>query len=88
VVLADTLSSALSQVLGETVDPTPGPDPDPGNKTDAELLDAALAKAQKAYNEGQAALRNNDWAAYGEAQKRLSAAIAEAQKISARMVMN
>ena len=89
VVLADTLSSALNQVLGESVDPTPGPDPDPnpGNQTDAELLDAALAKAQKAYSDGQAALRINDFAAYGEAQKRLAAAIAEAQKISNRMVM-
>lgn len=88
VVLADTLSSALNQVLGETVNPEPGPTPEPGNKTDAELLEAALAKAQKAYSDGQAALRNNDWAAYGEAQKRLSAAIAEAQKISARIVLN
>jgi hypothetical protein len=86
VVMADTLSSALSQVLGESVDPNPGPDP--GNKTDAELLDAALARAQKAYNEGQAALRTNDWAAYGTAQKKLAAAIAEAQRISNRMVMN
>jgi hypothetical protein len=86
VVMADTLSSALSQVLGESVDPTPGPDT--GNKTDAELLDAALARAQKAYNEGQAALRTNDWAAYGTAQKKLAAAIAEAQRISNRMVMN
>ena len=86
VVMADTLSSALSQVLGESVDPNPGPDP--GNRTDAELLDAALARAQKAYNEGQAALRTNDWAAYGAAQKKLAAAIAEAQRISNRMVMN
>jgi hypothetical protein len=86
VVMADTLSSALSQVLGESVDPNPGPDP--GNRTDAELLDAALARAQKAYNEGQAALRTNDWAAYGTAQKKLAAAIAEAQRISNRMVMN
>ncbi|MCX6402410.1 MAG: UPF0182 family protein [Actinobacteria bacterium] len=86
VVMADTLSSALSQVLGESVEPNPGPDT--GNKTDAELLDAALARAQKAYNEGQAALRTNDWAAYGTAQKKLAAAIAEAQRISNRMVMN
>jgi len=41
-------------------------------------LKAALAEAQKAFADGQDALKKGDFAAYGEAQKRLQAAIADA----------
>jgi len=41
-------------------------------------LKAALAAAQKAFADGQAALKNGDFAGYGAAQKRLQAAIARA----------
>jgi uncharacterized membrane protein (UPF0182 family) len=41
-------------------------------------LKAALAAIQKAYTDGQTALKNGDFAAYGQAQKQLQAAIADA----------
>jgi len=41
-------------------------------------LKTALADAQKAFADGQDALRKSDFTAYGEAQKRLQAAIAKA----------
>jgi len=41
-------------------------------------LKAALAAVQKAFSDGQTALKNGDFAAYGAAQKRLQAAIADA----------
>lgn len=44
-------------------------------------LAAQIAFAQAAFNEGQAALQKNDFAAYGEAQKRLENALRRAQEI-------
>jgi uncharacterized protein len=46
--------------------------------TASPALKAALADAQKAFSDGQAALKTGDFAAYGAAQKRLQAAIADA----------
>ncbi len=46
--------------------------------TSVAALKAALAEAQKAYTDGQEALKKSDFTAYGEAQKRLQAAIADA----------
>ena len=45
-------------------------------------LDKALADAQKAYDDGVTALKNNDFQAYGEAQKRLADAIKRAQSLA------
>lgn len=87
VVLADTLAEGLRQVLGEqTPNPDPGPDPEPDpTGTLQEQLQAALARASAAYAEGEAALRNNDFAAYGRAQAKLSKALAEAQKLAKQL---
>jgi uncharacterized membrane protein (UPF0182 family) len=85
VVLADTLAEGLRQVLGDqTPNPDPGPDPEPTG-TLQEQLEAALARATTAYAEGQAALRNNDFAAYGRAQEKLSKALAQAQKLAKQL---
>ena len=46
--------------------------------TSTPALKAALAAIQKAYTDGQTALMSGDFAAYGQAQKRLQAAIADA----------
>ncbi len=48
-------------------------------------LAAQIAAAQAAYNDGQTALQNNDFAAYGEAQKRLEDALRKAQEIEEQL---
>ena len=70
-------------VPGETpggtppVAPVPGEAPPPA-PLPADALSAALADIQAAYRDGQAALARSDFAAYGEAQARLQAAIERA----------
>ena len=58
---------------------TPSPSPSTGGGSSsgdpAADLAIALAKAQSAYTDGQIALAKGDFAAYGEAQKRLKAAL-------------
>ncbi|MCW2706195.1 MAG: hypothetical protein JWM22_37, partial [Frankiales bacterium] len=70
----DTLSGALNALFGAgtTVTPTPGTTPPP-TSTVATLI----ADAQRAYDAGQAALKNGDFAAYGRAQSQLKAALDE-----------
>lgn len=89
----DTLGEALSEVFGGEAAPPPAdggtgtgtgggtttePPPTTGT-TDNPTLDKALANAQKALDDGQTALKNGDWKAYGEAQDRLAAALQQAQ---------
>lgn len=83
VVLADTVSAALEQVLGGgAVDPGNGGTVDPNQTARAKLV-AALTAAQTAYAEGEAALKQGDFAAYGAAQKRLAVALAQAEAAAA-----
>lgn len=97
VALEDSLDKALAKVLGAAADgattppappaesgSTPPAPPTPGENP---ALDKALADAQKAFTDGQAALKNGDWAAYGQAQqalqKALDAAVAAEKKAPA-----
>ncbi|MGH8866559.1 MAG: UPF0182 family protein [Actinomycetes bacterium] len=85
----DTLQEGLDAVFqGESgVDVTEPPPtgevpgdvtpPDPGAGQSPELR-AALEDAQQAFDDGQGALQRGDFAAYGEAQERLQAAIERA----------
>ena len=88
---SDTLNGALDGLFGgnsgaAVPDSGPGTPTPPGagggggsGGTAADLaLKAALAEVQKAFSDGQAALKKGDFTAYGEAQKRLQAAIAKA----------
>ena len=50
----------------------------PTNSAAQQALNSALEKAQQAIEDGQAALAIGDFAAYGEAQKRLAAALEDA----------
>ena len=91
---SDTLDGALDGLFGgnsgaragdsgsATKPPTstkPTAPTKPGAGTvDQTKLDAALAEAQKAFNDGQAALKKGDFAAYGQAQDALKTAIAKA----------
>ncbi len=83
----DTLAGALNQVFSgsSTViagatssSTTTGPTGTSGGASTNAALRQALANAQSALSDSQAALKNGDFAAYGKAQDRLKAAIAAA----------
>jgi uncharacterized membrane protein (UPF0182 family) len=76
---ADTLSDSLNQAFGvngaQPPQPQqPGDRPGPQNPT----VKDALRDAQKAFDDGQAALKKGDWAAYGKAQDSLQEALKSA----------
>ncbi|MFL6053586.1 MAG: UPF0182 family protein [Actinoallomurus sp.] len=71
-----TLQDALSQVLGGGAAAPTGP-PLQAN----ENIRAAIEAAGRAYADAQTALKTNDWAGYGEAQKRLKAALDELARL-------
>jgi uncharacterized membrane protein (UPF0182 family) len=75
----DTLKGALDQVFGGNSGTTSTPSTGSTTNTDSNsALASALASAQKALADAQAALAKGDFAAYGKAQDRLKAAIAAA----------
>ena len=90
---SDTLNGALDGLFGGNsgaaapdADPgTPAPKPPGGggngSTTGDPALIAALAEVQKAFTDGQNALKKGDFTAYGEAQKRLQAAITKAVEV-------
>lgn len=86
-----TLTEALQDV-GVIPGTAPKPDsggkvkPTPPEKSLLEQLSAALDAAQKAYNDGQTALKNGDFAAYGKAQKRLADELAKAQTLQQQLL--
>ncbi|MCM3263015.1 UPF0182 family protein [Streptomyces thermoviolaceus] len=95
----NSLDEALDKVFGATGS-TPPPDtgtttpPDTGTTTPPDTatgsgdpeVQQALKDAQKAFDDGQAALRKSpiDWEAYGKAQKDLQSALQRAQQAQAR----
>lgn len=91
---APTLDEALNQVFGgdsgadagdADVDPTDPIEPtDPVADADQRLSEA-LADAEQAIADAEAALAESDWTAYGEAQERLEAALAEAVAADAEL---
>jgi len=98
--LDEALAAVFESDPFPTPEPTPGPDPDPnpdptptptptptpGPSGDPLTdLQAAIADAQAAYERGQAALADGDFAAYGEAQADLEAALRRAQEAEARL---
>ena len=90
---APTLQESLDQTFGGdsaakvTGKDTSGKDKNQNTDTNSEpsqQLASALQDANQAIQDGQNALKNNDWAAYGESQKRLNDSLAkaiEAQKV-------
>jgi uncharacterized protein len=83
---SDTLAQSLEQVFGASA----GADTGQGQEDDGQPqpavpsteLGQALADAEQAFQDGLAALRNNDFTAYGEAQRRLEDAIRRAQELA------
>ena len=86
---SDTLAGSLEQVFGASAgadtgqgDAGAGTPEQPAPVAPTTELGQALADAAQAYQDGVTALRNNDFQAYGEAQKRLEEAIRRAQEIA------
>ncbi|HVM26730.1 MAG TPA: UPF0182 family protein [Mycobacteriales bacterium] len=90
-----TLAESLADLFGAPAPATPTPPADgaPTEETPAETpaappaappadLAAAVREADEAYRAGEDALRRQDFAAYGEAQRRLRAAIDRAAELS------
>lgn len=82
---ADTLELSLQQVFGVGTalnDAQGGQTPAPQPAPDANLsaLEQALSDADRAYQDGLTALRNNDFTAYGDAQRRLEDALRRARE--------
>ncbi|MCW2898409.1 MAG: hypothetical protein JWO67_674 [Streptosporangiaceae bacterium] len=83
-----TLQDALNQIFkgtGTTV-PPPSTGGAPSGQVSAEVQ-RAISDAQKAFNDGQEALKKNDWTSYGRAQQQLKDALdrlARAQATAAR----
>ena len=90
---SDTLDGALDELFGGDSGATAGDAGDSGptegeggdggetggtGEVDEDALAQALEDIQTAYDDGQAALAESDWEAYGEAQQRLEDAIARA----------
>ncbi|MBT9254117.1 UPF0182 family protein [Phycicoccus sp. MAQZ13P-2] len=93
----DTLDQAITGLFGEGQGDSGGTDggggdggngggtpTDPGTGL-PQQLSAAIAEIQSAYAAGQEALSKSDFAAYGEAQKQLSAAIAKADELARQL---
>ena len=88
-VFADNLTGALNAVFGvEGTEPPatqpPGTTKPPAPTTNDAALKQAIADAQKAYDDGEAALQKGDWAAYGKAQDALQDALRRAADAGAR----
>ncbi|MGW7198030.1 UPF0182 family membrane protein [Streptomyces chryseus] len=82
-VFKNTLGEALNAVFGEEGETPPPPGDGDGDTTTPpsdgdESLQKAIEDAQKAYDEGEAALKEQDWTAYGKAQEKLQDALQRA----------
>ncbi|WP_078901880.1 UPF0182 family membrane protein [Actinacidiphila yeochonensis] len=80
----DTLEQALDAVFTEepaaTADQAASASPTGGTTAGDPAVRAALQRAQQAYDQVQEAMAKGDWAAYGAAQRRLGAALKQAEE--------
>ncbi|WP_327374269.1 UPF0182 family protein [Streptomyces sp. NBC_01216] len=89
-VFKNNLTEALNAVFGVDAATPPRPE-QPGTtppttpSTNDATLKAAIADAQKAYDDGQAALQKGDWTAYGKAQEALQDALQRAAEAGAKL---
>lgn len=84
----DSLDKALDKVFDTSGSAPPPTDtgtanPPPTPTTSNPTVEQALKDAQKAFDDGQAALKKADFTAYDKAQKELQAALAKAEKAQA-----
>ena len=82
-----TLQDALNQVFRGATTTTPtnpsSPAPPAASGQVSASVRKAITDAQQAFTDGQDALKKQDWAAYGEAQKRLQTALDQLAKAQA-----
>jgi uncharacterized protein len=83
-----TLQDALNQVFKGAATTTPANPGTPGGQQPpagqvSENVRKAISDAQDAFADGQDALKKQDWAAYGDAQKRLQTALDQLAKAQA-----
>ncbi|MFV0127907.1 UPF0182 family protein [Streptomyces sp. HMX112] len=87
-VFEDNLAKALNAVFGVEgeVPTTPQPPSDPTKPpaTGEAALKQAIADAQKAFEDGEAAIKKSDWTAYGKAQEALQEALQRAAAADAQ----
>jgi uncharacterized membrane protein (UPF0182 family) len=87
----DTVEQAVNGLFGEgegeepPTEPGEPTEPSTPSGTVAQQLAAALEEIQAAYTAGQEALRKGDFAAYGQAQTRLDAAIKRANALAPQL---
>ncbi|WP_329116239.1 UPF0182 family membrane protein [Streptomyces sp. NBC_01353] len=90
-VFEDNLTAALNAVFGVEGATPPEKPEQPGTKppttptTNDAALKQAIADAQKAYDDGEAALQKGDWTAYGKAQEALQDALRRAADAGAKL---
>ena len=77
IALAPTLAEALNTIFGEGTAPATAPPTSGGTPAPPKGLSAAIAAAQKAFGDGQAALKAGDFGAYGRAQDALRMALSQ-----------
>lgn len=80
----DTLDQALNKVFGAESSTQPPEETTKPPTSSNPTVQAALADAQKAFDQGQEALKKGDWKAYGEAQKDLEDALQRAEDAQAK----
>ncbi|MBT2489327.1 UPF0182 family protein [Streptomyces sp. ISL-96] len=86
-VFKNTLGEALNAVFGEEGETPPPPGDGDTTRPPAEgeeSLQKAIEDAQKAYEEGEEALKKQDWTAYGAAQEKLQDALQRAADAEAK----
>lgn len=81
---SETPSEAPSETPSTPPSPTPSA-PATGSGDPVQDLDQALTDLAKASEDADAAMKAGDWAAYGEAQKRMDDAIRRAQEANAKI---
>ncbi|MFF1763553.1 UPF0182 family protein [Streptomyces sp. NPDC058249] len=81
-----TLDEALNKVFGTTSSTSPPADEGTKNPPTSSnpTVQEALTDAQKAFDQGQEALKKGDWKAYGQAQKDLEDALKRAEDAQAK----
>ncbi|MEV4945245.1 UPF0182 family protein [Streptomyces sp. NPDC053755] len=89
-VFENNLTEALNAVFGvDGVTPPqpeqPGTTPPTTPSSNDAALKKAIADAQKAYDDGEAALQKGDWEAYGKAQDALQQALQQAAEAGAKL---